>query len=120
MARFQPGDIVEVDGIHMTVESWPSDDQGPFTATYALKGASVFYNGHAGHVRQEDEDGRSLDPAHHEDAVSLLAKGLGRQSTAGEIPGDDEDEPAASLTEDVEDDEPVEEAVADAKATNKK
>lgn len=89
VARFSPGDKVNIDGIVWTLGSWPADDDGPFTCSYVNKeGGEVYSTFWAGQVQATEAtvaEGGAGEPAHTSAQVELVEKGDGVSSTLGDI-----------------------------------
>lgn len=80
MARFKAGDKILVNGILMTLGSWPDDDKGPFHASYTNpQGGMVQGTYWAGQVNLGGK------PVHTSDTVDLVEQGDGVASTLGDI-----------------------------------
>lgn len=83
MPKFNQGDKVTVNGLQATIQSWPDDDNGFFSATSGDDRVGVtWHNGHT--TTMTVESGQVHQPAD----VQLVAAGGPADSTAGEVPDD--------------------------------
>jgi hypothetical protein len=95
MPQYKAGDVVVINGIQMTLGSWPENDEGPFTAHYQLNDAKVYGTYWTGQVQSAPEVENASDtvagggpgqPVQTSAQVQIVASGDGVESTASLSP----------------------------------